>query len=237
MHKFCTYEDCMVDNFARQAGVDQEDVVHYKRSSRIHAYEPGDAVFKQNSPPGGIYCIQSGHILLWHADALGNEIGFRVAGANEIIGHRSCFGEEPHAATAVALTKCIVCRHHPEAITGLFSKYPAFSGLFLRLLARDRGPPDSLLLRNPYLPVKVRIINMLLILHGSHEKALENGDVQIQLPFYRRDIARMIAARPETVARTIKELNRAGLVIFKGRIATIPDMQRLRDSIKVQEER
>lgn len=234
MHKVCAHGECMIDQFARQIGVAEEDIVRYKRHCPTHSYEPGDTIFKQKSSPSGIYCIQAGYILLWHTDELGNQIGLRIAMPDEIIGHRSYFGEEPHAATAVALTKCTVCQFPRTVINDLQSRHPGFYSLFLRVLAQDRGPPDGLLLRNPYLPVKLRIINMLLILKRVSGQEDSKGHVHIHMPFYRRDLARLISVRPETVARAIQELNRSGLVVFKGRNVTIADMEKLRDSIKFQ---
>lgn len=108
----------------------------------------------------GIYCLQSGHVVFWHIDEVGNEIGFRVAGADEMLGHRAFFGEDTHAATAVALTSCVACRHRPDYLKLLMDKYPALNRLFLQLLALDEGPPDSLLLRITHLPVKMRLTNL-----------------------------------------------------------------------------
>ena len=221
----------MMAKFARTAGFDQKDMENFKSCCDILYLDQRNNVFQQDSKSDGIYCLQSGYVMLWHNDKAGNEIGFRVAGAGEIIGHRAYFGDDPHTATAVALTNCVICRYRPDYLTTLMDKYPRLYKLFLWLLARDKGPPDSLVLRNTHLPVKVRLIYLLLIL--KHQFAEEDHDCELcfKLPMNRKDISTMIAARPETVARAIKELESDGMAKFSGRNVTVPDIDRLTDSV------
>ena len=229
-HVCCASSVCTMARFAREAGFTCEDVKYYKSDCELLFIEPGEFIFHQFGIAEGIFCLQTGNVMLWHLDELGNEIGFRVAGEGDIVGHRACFGEDPHAASAVALTDCVVCHLHKHTLTLLMDKYPALPRLFLRLLARDRGPPDSLMLRNTYLPVKVRLINLLMILKRSVAVQDNNGVLVFELPISRREISTMIATRPETVTRIIGELNRDGLVHFKERTITIPDMERLKEA-------
>jgi CRP-like cAMP-binding protein len=224
----CASTSCTMAKFARIANFALDDQMSYRCGCDFLSYDKGENIFLQNSPPTGIYCLQSGHVMLWHRDELGNDIGFRVAGAGDIVGHRAFFGEDPHAASAAALTNCVVCHLPKHMVTKLLEKYPILNKLFLRLLALDRGPPDSLLLRNTNLPVKMRLINLLLILkHSFAKKDCEDDTMVIVLPLYRKDISTMIAARHETVARAIKELKDDGLVYFRGRTVMIPDINRL----------
>lgn len=226
----------MMAKFARIAGFDQKDLDAFKSCCDIFAFDPGENIFEQDTKSDGIYCLQSGNVMLWHMDKVGNEIGLRVAGAGEMCGHRAYFGEDTHAATAVTLTNCIVCRFRPEYLKTLMDKYPELYRLFLRLLALDEGPPDSLLLRNTHMPVKVRLVNLLMILRRLFASKGPDGSLVYKLPLNRKDISTMIAARPETVARAIKELENNDLALFKGRNVTVPDIDRLKESVMEGEE-
>ena len=226
----------MMSKFAHTAGFDKQDINTCKSCCDILFFDQGDNIFEQDSESDGIYCMQSGHVMLWHMDEIGNEIGFRVAGVGEIFGHRAYFGEDSHAATAVALTNCVVCRHRPNYLSLLMDKYPDLNKLFLRLLARDEGPPDSLLLRNTHLPVKMRLTNLLVIFKRLFARQTSDGTLVFELPLYRKDISTMIAARPETVTRAIKELESDGLAHFSGRKISVPDIKRLAESVMDSEE-
>ena len=225
----------MMAKFARAADFDEKDINTYRSCCDILSFDQGESMFLQDDMSDGIYCLQSGHIMLWHMDEVGNEIGFRVAGAGEMVGHRAYFGQDTHAATAVAITTCVACLHRPESLTRLMDKYPVLYRLFLRMLALDKGPPDSLLLRNTHLPVKTRLTNLLLILKQLFANQTSDGALVFELPLYRKDISTMIAARPETVARAIKELDSDGLAHFSGRTVSVPDIKHLIESVMESE--
>ena len=224
----CSSKNCAMSKLAEEAGFDQTDFQFYKHHCKFKTYNQGENIYLQNTEATGIYCLQSGYVMLWHRDEVGNEIGFRVIGAEDIFGHRAYFAENPHTATAVALTNCAICQHYKKSINPLLDKYPALSKLFLRLVALDRGPPDSLLLRNTHLPVKLRLINLLLILKRDFAKQHINGKLVFELPLYRKDISTMIAARQETIARAIKELHQDNLAHFHRRTVVVPDIERLK---------
>lgn len=236
LQKYCGSNSCMMAKFARSADFDQKDIDAYKSCCDILYFDQGENIFEQDSKSDGIYCLQSGNVMLWHMDKVGNEIGFRVAGAGEMCGHRAYFGKDNHTATAVTLTNCVVCCHHQKYLTELMDKYPVLYKLFLQLLARDEGPPDSLLLRNTHLPVKVRLVNLLGILRKLFAKKSPDGSLVFKLPLNRKDISTMIAARPETVARAIKELENSDMAFFSGRKVTVPDIDRLKESVMAGEE-
>ena len=225
---YCACTTCAMAKFSKIANFSEEDLELYKNSCCCTSYNQGENIFTQFSKSEGIYCMQSGHVMLWHMDALGDEIGFRVIGAEDMFGYRSYFGDDDHAATAVALTNSVVCLLEKEVISNLIDKYSVLSKLFLRMIALDRGPPDSLLLRNTYLPVKVRIINLLLILKRLFARENGDGSLVFELPLYRKDISTMIAARTETVTRAMKELEHEGVAQFSGRTVTVQDYEQLK---------
>ncbi len=86
---------------------------------------------------------------------------------------------------------------------------------------------DGLLLRNPQLPVRIRLINFLIIL-GEHLYADgDNVQFTLTLPLQRQQIASMIGTRSETLSRTIAGLQDEGLAQFNRREVHIPDYEYL----------
>jgi CRP-like cAMP-binding protein len=204
-------------------------LARFELTRSTHTFRRGDKIFSQHQQSTGIWCVRSGHVLLWHEDAFGNRTAFKVVGPREIIGYRSLFAGDPHTATAEALSACHACRHPAETIQELVSTNSGLGQQFLRLLAQDRGPPDSLLLRGRQLPLRTRLIHLLLILKDRYAKSVAGGGLRFELPLLRRDIAALLGTRPESVTRAIKELDRDGLARFNGRSVTVPDPARLYD--------
>ncbi len=60
----------------------------------------------------------------------------------------------------------------------------------------------------------------------------ENYNININLPISRQDMALMIATRPETLSRTIRSLEKDGIVKFDKRKVIIPDLDALLDEIE-----
>jgi CRP-like cAMP-binding protein len=105
---------------------------------------------------------------------------------------------------------------------------------FLKALARDRGAPDGLLLRGQQLPLRIRLIHLLLILKDRYAENKPDGSLSFELPLLRRDIAALLGTRAESVARAIKELKKDGIANFKGRNVLIPDEGRLLELARVK---
>lgn len=235
MPKNCA--DCATCPQVEWSELGREGLDHLTRVRRTFEYQPGESIFHQNDDPKGIYCIEHGNILLRGFDAFGHETGFRVIVNGETIGWRSFFAEQPHAATALALTACRVCLISGTDLRVMMRDFPGLMQRFLKTLARDRGPAEGLLLRSPQLPVRIRVINLLLVLsrhiHDTDVASGKNGPTRFILPLKRQQIASMVGARNETLSRTLAALQEEGLVKFKGREVVIPDYGRL----KIESER
>lgn len=203
-----------------------EEVARLENTMTVRTFARDEKIFTQDMEATGLFCLRSGHALLWHADAFNHKTAFRVVGAGEMMGYRSLFGEDTHAATAQALNVCDVCYYPKKIVLQLVDAFPGFARGFFRTLARDRGPRDALLLRGQHIPVRTRLVNLLLLMN-TDEICPDNGACVLRLPMLRRDIAALLAARPESIARAIRDLGQDGIAMFSGRTVTIPDLDAL----------
>ncbi len=223
----CAKIGCRMHELLRKAQVEENEAAILERARTSRQYERGDVIFAQGTISSELFCLRGGQALLWHEDAFQHRTGFRVAGPCEIIGFRSFFAEDVHAATAQAVTGCNVCVHPRAAVERVIEHNPKFAREFLRTLARDRGPADALLLRGQHLSVKVRLICLLLILKDHYGRVEPDNSLTMELPIMRRDIASLLGARAESVTRAIKDLQHDGIVQFQRRLVTAPDVVRL----------
>jgi CRP/FNR family transcriptional regulator len=199
------------------------DMAILEESMVVQSRLRDENIFSQGDKATGLYCLRSGHALLWHMDAFKYKTAFRIVGAGELMGHRSLFGEDPHAATAQALTDCDVCYYPKKIVLRLIDEVAGFAQGFFRTLARDRGPRDALVLRGQHIPVRIRLCNLLLMMI-KNENCAKGSACILTLPILRRDIAALLATRPESIARAIKELRDNGIAIFKGRTVSVPNL-------------
>lgn len=192
---------------------------------RTAIFEEGETIYRQSDKSGGILCVETGNILLRQYDKFGNETDFGIVTNGETIGWRSHFSDQGHAATAVALTPCRICLIPGAQLTDLLHDYFDLSMAFLKSVAKDRGPQEGLLLRNPNLPVRIRLINFMLILARQMAPGQHEGEICFILPISRRQIAAMVGIRIETLSRSLASLAEEGLFEANGRRVTIFDRQ------------
>ena len=207
--------------------LDRAGLALHDRGRQIHDYKPKDILFEQGQDPDGLYCMESGNVLLSNLDAFKNETAFRMIFQGEVFGIRSFFSEQPHNTTAKALSACRVCFIPKAAVHDRLKKDPALAREFLKSLGRDRGPWEALLLRSPLQPVHIRLIHLLLILRESCARKVSTHGLVFDLPLQRKQIAAMLATRKETLSRAIKEVEKQGLANFEGRSVTVPDLRKL----------
>ncbi len=217
-HIGCGLQSCVAGVPFRSA-----DAMMLERSTLVRDFERGEKIFSEGDPAAGLYCIRGGVALLSYKDALRSERAMRMVGPGDLVGYRSLFAEEPHVTTAEALTACHICFFPKTTIVRLTDTYPLFSRLLFRKLARDQGSRNGFFVREQHLPIRLRFIHFLRTMGKRYGITGDGGSVRVKLPIMRRQIASLLSARPESVARAITELEREGLAVFEGRNVTIPD--------------
>ncbi len=219
----CAHIGCGLQSCIRDVPFRTADTTILERSTLVRNFERGEKIFSEGDAAAGLYCVRSGVALLSYKDAFRADKAVRMVGSGDLVGSRSLFAEEPHVTTAEALTGCHVCFFPKTTIVRLTDTYPLFSRLLFRKLARDRGSRNVLFIREQHLPIRFRFIHFLRMMEKRYGVTNGNGNVCVKLPIMRRQIASLLSARPESVARAITELEREGLAIFDGRDVTIPD--------------
>ena len=202
-----------------------------KSSRRLTTYRIGETLFHQHGAPQGIYCLMKGLVILKRFDVFGNETAFRLLFPGETCGWRSLFAEEEHVASAVVLEASTVCLVPRAEIERMMKVDPGLARQFLRTMARDPGPADAILLRNNFLPARVRLAHLLLILADRCAANPGQGRLSFRLPIKRKHIAALIGVGSETVSRAIKELEDESLARFDKRDLIIPDVAALRRAV------
>ncbi|MBI4182967.1 MAG: Crp/Fnr family transcriptional regulator [Proteobacteria bacterium] len=187
-----------------------------KAERRSCVVRRGTTLFNQGDEPQGIYCLRSGHVLLTQTDVAGNETGLRLVMSGELIGFRSFFAEEPHAATARVLTPSRVCLIPGAVLWKVLERNAALARALLRLVARDQGPMQAPFLRGPWLSVRERLVHLLLIIRDRCAETLPDGRLLFDLPLTRREIATMVGVRPESISRAVHDLRAEEIATFNG---------------------
>lgn len=206
-------------------------LLHSMKVSNV--YQPGQVIFYQGNPGLGLHCLQSGTVALRQRDPSGTPVLVRLAHTGTALGYRPIFSGNGYDATAEALTRCRVCFLDREGLARLMERDPRLAHRFLRRLALDLEASDEAHLRSASMSVRARVASLLLDLKDRFATVDEKGDLTIQLPLTRKDMASYVGTRPETIARTIRALDDDGVTRFKGASVVVPDLDALFDEVEL----
>lgn len=203
-----------------------------ERMKSSRTYQTGQSLFYQGSPSLGVYCIASGTIAVRKTDATGNAIIVRLAHAGDTLGYRAFFAGDHLQSSADALEPSQVCFLDKSAVQSLLEHYPLLSQVFLKKLAQDVGQAENAQLLAMTLPVRARLAHLLLVLKDRFGQVDDAGELRIQLPLSRQDMAAVMGTRPETVARAVRSLEEDRIAFFDGRTCRVPDLDALLDALE-----
>jgi CRP-like cAMP-binding protein len=202
------------------------------KSSNV--YEAGQNIYYQGNPCLGIYCIESGAVAVRKSDANGNHVILRVGYGGDSLGYRSFFAGQTFEASAVALTTSRVCFIEASAVLRAMAQNPELSQRFLRMMANDLHDANLARLQSMTLSVKARVAQLLLSWKDRFGAMNDDGDLRIELPVARQDMAAMLGTRPETIARVLRTLEDENVAHFDARMVRVPDLDALMDAAELE---
>jgi len=190
---------------------------------------PGQVLFHEEAACHGLHCVASGLLALRKSDGVGNSVILRLANPGEVLGFPAYCGHMDYTASAEALQDSRVCFFPSRLLDGLVERNPDLRSEFARLLALELKGYGEARLQMATRTVERRLLDLLAqLLPTCGRLDAEGVGATLDLPLARRDLAAMLGVRPETVARSLRQLAGQGLAHFNGREVRIPDLRRLK---------
>jgi len=202
------------------------------RAKIVNRYAPRQTIFYQGNPPMGLYCVESGRVLLRKTDQEGRSVIVRLIGPGQTLGYRAFFSGQPYSASAEAATECTICWVDKHVVQDIIERNPMLLASFLQHVAKDLKEAEEHQLQSVTLPVRARLAHFLLALKDQDGEVDDEGRIILQLDLSRQDIAAVLGTTPETVARTVRSLTDEGVARFKRRQVIIDDLDLLLDEVE-----
>jgi CRP/FNR family transcriptional regulator len=215
----------------------EDDVALIDKSKAAKAYQPGQILYNQGDPCRGIFCIESGTVAIRKMDAEGSSKILRLAHAGMTLGYADYFGDKGYNGNAESLDAVTACFIDRNSLRTLLDHNPALGLRFLRHIAEDLKDAEESSMQQALYTVRIRLAHLLLTLKDHYASVDEDGTIVMSLPMTRQDIAALLGARPETIYRTIQQMETDKVVNFSGHTVIIPDLDLLLDEIEAPSER
>ncbi|MCG3172618.1 MAG: hypothetical protein GMKNLPBB_00772 [Myxococcota bacterium] len=223
---------CQSRNRSEWCAIRDDDIATLNEGKVCHTYRPGQIIFHQGHPCDGVYCVESGTVLLRKSDPEGNGVSPRLIQEGQTLGYRAFFSGGPYSATAEALAESRICFVPRDVVNRLLDHNPALGLQFLKRMAEDLRQSEESFLQSVVMPVKSRLAHLLLTLKDRFGDTDAEGNLTIDLPLSRQDIASMLGSRPETVTRAMRMLEEEGVARFNGRTVLVSDLDLLMDCVE-----
>ena len=167
----------------------------------------GRVLFREGDPGDGCYRI----VTMVSKSGLERILAFHGPGA--IVGELAIIDGLPRPMSAVAVRDTVLKFLSRTAFEQAFAKkHPELCQSLLRLLTKRMRERDKALAAASFLKVKGRIAQTLLELAEHFGQEVEPGRIVIRQQITQHDLAAMVGAGREYVARTLKNWRRRKLV-------------------------
>lgn len=224
--------DCQSRDRSAWCGLNQSDVSFLNERKQTSILRVGNVIHEQGEPCKGLYIVERGTVAIRKTDAAGNTMLLRLCHKGDTIGYRALLSGGPHTTSAECLVESRICFIAKESVQGMTKRNPELGLQFVRQMAQELEATEHGLLRTAALPIRMRLAHLLLSLKDRYGSVDDSGTLSLELPLSRQDIASLLAARPETIARAIHELDADSVARFSGRTVTIPDLDLLLDEVE-----
>ncbi|MEZ4815449.1 MAG: Crp/Fnr family transcriptional regulator [Bdellovibrionota bacterium] len=199
--------------------LDQDAFTVLDKAKSVHHYKKGQYVFHVGSAPNGLYCVNSGVILLESETRSGTARIHRMVSGGGVLGYRALFAGESYSASALVNEDATICHIPRVAIFDLIRNYPELSFKLLSHVSKELRQAE---LRHKNLSDKDAPSRVA-------ETILQLDKVYPGKKWTRKEVAEWADTTPETVMRSFATFKKQGLIDIDGRKVTVKNYDALLD--------
>lgn len=201
--------------FARLDPALQDAVASLARPRRLRR---GEVLHRAGDPLASLYVVHTGRLRVDHTYSSGRRRLLRVAGPGEVVGEHSFLTGQAPDYGIEALEDAGLCAFGRDGLTGLMATQPDLALGMLRAQS-DRLADAERRLALATVEVEQRVAAFLLDLPVRRAE----GDLRVELPWPKKDIAAFLGTTPESFSRALSRLTREGIVTVDGACLTLLD--------------
>jgi CRP/FNR family transcriptional regulator, nitrogen oxide reductase regulator len=183
-------------------------------------------VFHEGEAAEQLYLVALGKVKLVRSSLTGREVLLDILHGGEYFGALTAFGGRVYSETAIAQTEGCLLQISSADFESILADYPDVARKALEAVSQRLVESQEIIQQLSTHTVEQRLASALLRLAAKMGETRE-GDVLIQLPLSRQDLAAMTGSTTETVSRVMSRFADDGLVKSGRRWVTLLDIARL----------
>ena len=198
-----------------------EELRQLMRQSAIRSYKRGEVLFLEGSPYAGMYVVLSGRVKVFKTNSDGKEQIIHLLGPREPFADVPLFTGGPYPATAQALEDTRVLFIGRQAFLDLLHGNPEVCLRMLGAFAKRMREMVKLIEALSLKEVTARLARHLL----DESKTIPNATFHLTIS--KTNLAALLGTIPETLSRSLRQLEDEGLLSVQAKQIIILDRQKL----------
>lgn len=197
----------------------------FRRGTKLE-FKRGEYVIRPGDTPPGVFFIESGLVKAYDITKYGDENLLIIRKSNEIFPLIWAITGQERQVIYEAITPAIIWRVSRADFLSHLNNHPeSLSALLIMTIEMYRIHSERIL-NLEYRTVRERLVSFLLTMAGRFG-VKQNGDIIIEVPLRRQDMASSIKASREATGRELTVLGKQGLISTRSLIVTIHDEKKL----------
>jgi CRP/FNR family cyclic AMP-dependent transcriptional regulator len=210
--------------FAGLSPADMEAIGHATTMTRCAR---GQQVLAPDDPPDRIHIVKAGRVRLYRLSPDGRQLTLDIAEPGTIMGDMALLGQDRMPeAYAEAIEDGVICTLTPDELRRLIERYPVIGVNVIRHLSYRLASAEAQVEAMAYRRVDQRLARRLLDLAGRFGERTVEG-TRIETRFTQQELAELVGTTRETLAHTIADFRRRGLLHTDQHRVVIRDAERL----------
>ncbi|MCX6023739.1 MAG: Crp/Fnr family transcriptional regulator [Chloroflexi bacterium] len=193
---------------------------------RRRRFRNGDVIFHKDDPGSTLYLLESGQVKVYVPTEDGKDIILAMLMPGQFFGELSLLDNKPRSATAAATEETVTLILERDDLFAFLRENPDIALRLLEVIAARLRQTDSLLEDIAFLDIDGRLAKRLLDLSKTFGQASETGTT-IELRLTQEELAAMIGATRESVAKRLGYYRRRGFITIENHRITILRPQEL----------
>lgn len=210
------------------AELDSQEIAALNERCRIHDFEAGEAVLHAGDPADHLYVVAAGTAKVVRPTLDGTEVLLDIARRGDFFGALPALGADTYADSVWALTDLCVLSLDIDTFDELLDEHPSVARSGLRVIAERLSTARTHIHAVAAATSQQRVAGALVML-ARRAGVPDQGQILLDLPLSRDDLASLTGTASETVSRVLSQLRRDGMIETGRRWISITDLDGLED--------
>lgn len=202
----------LLSEMALFAGLSEADMQAIGHATTMTHCVRGQHILSPDDPPDRIHIVKKGRVRVYRMTPDGKQLTLDIVEKGTILGDMDLIGQDRiPEAYAEALDEGVICTITPDELRKLVERYPTIGINVIRHLSRRLRAAERELEAMAYHRVDQRLARKLIDLGQRFGVRTERGTL-IEARLTQQELAEMVGTTRETLAHTLGDFRRRGLL-------------------------